>query len=123
MKTFNIEQIAQKSMKWLESNYLDELRESLQYGFFAFQQSMDEEFLKEFLQEFGDRLTFNFSEWLIADSILTINNKDIRTVDLLLSPKGPGFTKIEREMLKVLKENRLQLYEITRTDPVRLLLS
>lgn len=103
-------------MEWLERHYPEEVQMATALGFFSFRDKIDDDLFEEFADDYGGILEFNYVEWLIADSILTIKDESFRTVDLLLSKNGPRFTADERKMLQVLRENRLRLYEITKTD-------
>lgn len=103
-------------MEWLELHYLEEVQIASDDLFFSFRKEFEEELFDELMEVHGGFIEFNYLEWVIADSVLSFEDDDIRTIDLLLSDRGPRYTKREREMLELLRDHPLHLYEATKTD-------
>ena len=116
MKPFHLENIVLKSLKWLDKHHKEEVQHTTNDAFFASCEYFDEDLFENLLEEYGYQIDFNYTEWLIADSIIDVDGMQMRTADLLLSENGPRYTFEEREMIKVIKENPLRLYEVVKTD-------
>lgn len=102
----------QTAMDWLHKRYPKEIGTAVKTDFFGELSDEESDTLASLPDHLGQSVSINIGEWILTEAELLIQGKGCRSLDLLLSYKGPLFTSAGREWLIETCKRSMSLYEV-----------
>ncbi len=106
-----------KAMQWLITQYGQAVRDEMEEGFFGGLDDEEYALLQELPGDSLEGIMANAMEWLLADGVITLKDKEHRVAELLFARGGPLLSAEQRQWLERLTAMPIRLYEIVELTP------
>lgn len=100
------------AVSWLMEHHEDEIDDALVDTFYNDEDGTIRDSVAEQPEEIQLMVLICLHEWMIADANIYIDDKRVRTSDLVLGAGGPLLTASGRRHLEALAQSHLSLYEV-----------
>jgi hypothetical protein len=114
------ERAVARALAWLREHYPDEVGRAVALEYLGSLEQEQFEALESLPEDLGEAVQLNAFEWMLAEGEISPTGDEddfVPVMELVLGEGGPLMEANERRYLQLLASERIDLYEVVKTEP------